>query len=277
MIGQERNIEWLNMAVKNDKVPKSIVIIGPKGSGKRTMAKFIAQKLNCVYAPSDIKVDAVRQVVDTAYKTADKVLYCFENADNMKNAAKNALLKVTEEAPTYAWFVMTLMDDSTLLPTIKSRSFVMNMQPYTAEDKRLILSSLDKERKLTPEQRSYFIEMANTPYELQKLFEYGQDFLDYVEMVADNVSEVESANAFKSGNKLALKNNDEGYDLSLFMLAFVQLCIKRITEGKSPIKYASGVPCTNWAYRDSMKLGVNKQQLFDWWVFKIRSIWYDFD
>lgn len=277
MIGQERNIEWLNTAVKNDKVPKSIVIIGPKGSGKRTMAKFIAQKLNCVYAPSDIKVDAVRQVVDTAYKTADKVLYCFENADNMKNAAKNALLKVTEEAPTYAWFVMTLMDDSTLLPTIKSRSFVMNMQPYTAEDKGRILSSLDTEGKLTPEQQSYLIEMANTPYELQKLFEYGQDFLDYVEMVADNISVVESANAFKSGNKLALKNNDEGYDLSLFMLAFVQLCIKRITEGKSPIKYASGVPCTNWAYRDSMKLGVNKQQLFDWWVFKLRSVWYDFD
>ena len=277
MVGQEKNIKWVNTAIENDKVPKSIVIIGPKGSGKRTMAKFIAQKLNCVYAPSDIKVDAIRQVIDTAYKTTDKVLYCFENADNMKNAAKNALLKVTEEAPTYAWFVMTLMDDSTLLPTIKSRSFVMNMQPYTAEDKGLILSSLDTEHKLTPEQRSYFIEMANTPYELQKLFEYGQDFLDYVEMVADNISVVESANAFKSGNKLALKNNDEGYDLSLFMLAFVQLCIKRITEGKSPIKYASGVPCTNWAYRDSMKLGVNKQQLFDWWVFKLRSVWYDFD
>ena len=262
MVGQEKNIKWVNTAIENDKVPKSIVIIGPKGSGKRTMAKFIAQKLNCVYAPSDIKVDAIRQVIDTAYKTTDKVLYCFENADNMKNAAKNALLKVTEEAPTYAWFVMTLMDDSTLLPTIKSRSFVMNMQPYTAEDKGLILSSLDTEHKLTPEQRSYFIEMANTPYELQKLFEYGQDFLDYVEMVADNIS---------------VKNNDEGYDLSLFMLAFVQLCIKRITEGKSPIKYASGVPCTNWAYRDSMKLGVNKQQLFDWWVFKLRSVWYDFD
>lgn len=277
MVGQKKNIKWVNTAIENDKVPKSIVIIGPKGSGKRTMAKFIAQKLNCVYAPSDIKVDAVRQVIDTSYKTSDKVLYCFENADNMKNAAKNALLKVTEEAPTYAWFVMTLMDDSTLLPTIKSRSFVMNMQPYTAEDKGLILSSLDTGHKLTPEQRSYFIEMANTPYELQKLFEYGQDFLDYVEMVADNISVVESANAFKSGNKLALKNNDEGYDLSLFMLAFVQLCIKRITEGKSPIKYASGVPCTNWAYRDSMKLGVNKQQLFDWWVFKLRSVWYDFD
>lgn len=277
MVGQERNIKWVNTAIENDKVPKSIVIISPKGSGKRTMAKFIAQKLNCVYAPSDIKVDAVRQVIDTAYKTTDNVLYCFENADNMKNAAKNALLKVTEEAPAYAWFVMTLMDDSTLLPTIKSRSFVMNMQPYTAEDKKLILSSLDTEHKLTPEQQSYFIEMANTPYELQKLFEYGQDFLDYVEMVADNISVVESANAFKSGNKLALKNNDEGYDLSLFMLAFVQLCIKRITEGKSPIKYASGVPCTNWAYRDSMKLGVNKQQLFDWWVFKLRSVWYDFD
>ena len=277
MIGQEKNIKWVNTAVENDKVPKSIVIIGPKGSGKRTMAKFIAQKLNCVYAPSDIKVDAVRQVIDTAYKTTDNVLYCFENADNMKNAAKNALLKVTEEAPAYAWFVMTLMDDSTLLPTIKSRSFVMNMQPYTAEDKGLILSSLDTECKLTLAQRSYFIEMANTPYELQKLFEYGQDFLDYVEMVADNISVVESANAFKSGNKLALKSNAEGYDLSLFMLAFVQLCIKRITEGKSPIKYASGIPCTNWAYRDSMKLGVNKQQLFDWWVFKLRSVWYDFD
>lgn len=277
MVGQKKNIKWVNTAIENDKVPKSIVIIGPKGSGKRTMAKFIAEKLNCVYAPSDIKVDAVRQVIDTAYKTTDKVLYCFENADNMKNAAKNALLKVTEEVPTYAWFVMTLMDDSTLLPTIKSRSFVMNMQPYTAEDKGLILSSLDTEGKLTPEQQSYFIEMANTPYELQKLFEYGQDFLDYVEMVADNISVVESANAFKSGNKLALKSNDEGYDLSLFMLAFVQLCIKRITEGKSPIKYASGVPCTNRAYQDSMKLGVNKQQLFDWWVFKLRSVWYDFD
>ena len=56
MVGQKKNIKWVNTAIENDKVPKSIVIIGPKGSGKRTMAKFIAEKLNCVYAPSDIKV-----------------------------------------------------------------------------------------------------------------------------------------------------------------------------------------------------------------------------
>ena len=116
--------------------------------------------------------------------------------------------------------------------------------------------------------------LCKTPGDADLLHNYEpESFYEYVELVVDNVAEVEPANAFKSAGKLALKS-DEGYDLKLFWRAFVQVCLERIEKGpESVIHYCNGIIATTKCLNKVSKLGVNKQQLYDKWVFDIREVW----
>lgn len=261
MIIGQKNI--LNYVDNLTEVPHFIVFIGSKGSGKTTLATYIADKLNATFSVCGTKVDEIREVIDTAYHTKDPIVYCIRNADTMRAEAKNAMLKITEEPPENAWFIMTVEDDGSLLDTIKSRALVIYLEPYSKDE-------LSNYYKLKYDGVPRYIDIATTPYEVDMLQEYGQDFIDYVELVVDNIAEVASANAFKSANKLALKK-DEGYDLKLFWNTFVQTCLNRLDD--DVLWYSQGV-CETLPYVAKVqKLGVNKQQLYDSWVFSIREVW----
>lgn len=264
IIGQNKITTWVDN--NHDSLPHFIVLIGPKGSGKRTMAKYIAASIGAVFAECDIKVDAVREVIDYAYNSENKTVFCFANADTMRSEAKNAMLKITEEPPTNAYIILTVIDESTLLDTIKSRASVWILEPYTQKDIEFFATHSQFHKD-----NMYLLGIAQTPYELIQLVKYGNEFINYVNLVIDNIGEVESANAFKSGTKLALKSDVEGYDLGLFWRTFIVLCENRIKD--DPLHYAEGIVVTDKYYRKQSQLGVNLQQVYDAWVFEIREVW----
>jgi hypothetical protein len=271
MIGQTNILEWVDKNI--DSFPHFIVLVGEKGSGKRTLTKQISHIIGATYAECEIKTDSVREVIDTAYSVTTKVMYCFADADNMKAQAKNAMLKITEEPPENAYFCLTVTDSSSLLDTIKSRAYVLNMQSYTRlEIEEYYNSNIEHYDNLL--ELEDILGLCDTPYEVDILCEYGSDFIDYVELVVDNIAEVEPANAFKSSSKLALKT-DEGYDLKLFWKCFIHVCLHRMNHEhmKETLHYANGIVATTPYLNKVSKLGVNKTQLYDKWVFEIRKSW----
>ena len=272
IVGQKKIINWVDNLTA-DAFPHFIVLIGPKGSGKRMIAKYIADKLSAINIDCDIKVDAVRNAITLASTVETPIVYCFANADTMRAEAKNALLKITEEPPKNAYFIFTVVDESTLLDTIKSRATVIRLDPYTAEDMEKMGAAMLSD-DLTDEEKIAFQNAfltAETPYELKQMFKYGMDFFVYVDLVMDNIEEVEEANAFKSGVKLAFHNEDDKYDLGLFWKTFIYDCLNCIDE--DPLHYAEVIIVTDKYYRKQTQLGVNLQQLYDSWVFEIRGVW----
>lgn len=272
MIGQKKLNQWLDSFDGDapDVLPHFIVLVGQKGSGKRTFAKLLAHEFTLTYSECGISVNDVRNVIDTAYSThGDYILYCFVDADNMRNEAKNAMLKITEEPPKNAWFIMTVTNMGYLLDTIKSRAMVFQMEPYSRDELWNYMTKFTG-KSLGVGTTNKLLNIAKCPGDINVLLNYGQEFFDYVSLVVTNIAEVESANAFKSGNKLALKN-DEGYDLGLFFDTFIQTCADMIQV--NPIKYAEGIITTVGFANTVHKLGVNKQQLYDNWVFSIREEW----
>jgi hypothetical protein len=239
------------------------VVVAPRGCGKRLLASYIANKMQATYVRCGVKVDEVRAIIDSAYTARDKILYCMEDADTMRAEAKNAMLKVTEEPPKNAYFCMTVEDDSSLLDTIKSRANVIHLEPYTEIELQEYAKKYDK---VIPN-----LSAAMSPYEVDMLYKYGEEFVNYVNLVIDNIAEVQPANAFKSGGKLALKNEEDKYDLKLFFGLFMNLCVERLM--KDPLKYATGIEITSSYYNKVGMLGVNKQQLYDMWVFDLRGVW----
>lgn len=271
MIGQEYLRYKLNSMLKHNNLPHFIIFVGPRGSGRTMLTKYIANKISAIYTISDIKVDSIREVIDTAYKSTDKIVYHIKDADTMRAEAKNAMLKITEEPPKNAYFVMTVENDASLLDTIMSRAFVEHMEPYTPDQ----LSEYAKSKYSQFDK--IILDIAATPYQIDTLIHYGSEFIEYVKLVIDNIGEVESANAFKSGNKIAFKDDPDKYDLTVFLKTFTTLCTNKLTDGTYDNIWAEYAIITCIYVDKSAKLGVNKQQLYDMWVFDIREAYYEYN
>ena len=134
MIGQKNNINTLIQWRCNKSVPRFIIISGDIGSGRLTLAKVIIRMINAKGIIIGNSIAEVRETIENAYTITESTCYIFRNADDMKNEAKNALLKVVEEPPNNAYFIMTVHNNDNMLGTIRSRGTVIKMEPYTREE-----------------------------------------------------------------------------------------------------------------------------------------------
>ncbi len=280
MIGQYNLQSRIEQLIENRTFPRFSIFVGPKGSGKKTFAHELENMFNNwrvssdyvnVYELPDVKIDTIRDMITQSYKQIMTMVYIIPDADNMSNAAKNALLKVTEEPPNDAYFIMTLEDENNTLDTIRSRGTVFYMDRYTPDEiyeyaKRYSLDNEDIVKTL-----------CETPGEVDILYKDSiTEFYDYVQLVVDNIAEVSLANVFKIPSKLALKEDAEGYDLRLFWKAFMNVCLEKADNHIDPediSRYGEACLATS-KYLQKLKVkGINKQMLIDNWVLEIRELW----
>lgn len=138
MIGQKNNIQTLIQWRCNKSVPRFIIISGDIGSGRLTLAKVIIKMINAKGIIMGNSIDDVRNTIENAYRITEPACYIFRNADDMRTEAKNALLKVVEEPPNNAYFIMTVENIDNMLGTIKSRGTVISMEPYSQAELRSV-------------------------------------------------------------------------------------------------------------------------------------------
>ena len=77
-------------------------------------------------------------------------------------------------------------------------------------------------------------------------------------------------NALKIAEHIAFKDEDDKYDLKLFLKAFQRVCASRYKEG---LEYLSAVRVTAETLADLRITGINKNALFDMWILNIRDLW----
>lgn len=273
MIGQKKLQEQIINQINNDTFPRFSIITGFKGSGKKTLIHTIAPYFNSnVVFLEDVKVDTIRSMITTAYKVSDKTIYVIPDADNMSLAAKNTILKVTEEPPYNAYFIMTLTDTSLTLPTILSRGMVYRIEVYTPND--ILEYVKENYEHLDSYDRDIIVDIAETPLEVNQLVSYDvKTFYNYVELVVSNIAEVSGANSFKIADKIELSKEDtEKFDLKLFWKIFMNICLIELRESYD-IKYSDAIRITSKCLQDLNITGINKQMLFDVWLLEIRKSW----
>lgn len=281
MIGQRYLLERINGQVERDRFPRFAIFIGERGSGKKCLASTIADYLKYPISFVDTKVDSIREVIDTAYKVDAPIIYVIADCDNMSNAAANALLKVTEEPPRNAYFILTCENEENLLQTIRSRGVTYMLEPYSYEDKcdYIDYQGSENQRYLFEEDEEFVLEVSSNIGEVELLMSAFNkdsnaitDFREYVNLVIDNIAEVSGSNAFKIGDKIALKDEEDKYDLRLFWKAFRSICTDRLKK-ENDLKYARAIAITGDSLSQLNIRGINKQMLFDTWLLSIREDW----
>lgn len=161
-LGNTDLIRQLELDAAEKRIPHAIILEGPKGSGRHTIAKYIALLLSCeggdgvcLECPSckrimtnnspdvvsvgllegktQLVIESIRFVRSDVYiKPNDGKfkVYIIEDADKMTTDAQNAFLKVLEEPPSYAVFIMLCESADSLLITVKSRSRVYKTEIF---------------------------------------------------------------------------------------------------------------------------------------------------
>lgn len=88
----------------------------------------------------ELKVDQIRDLRTDAYirpNEGQRKVYIIKRAYRMNPSAQNAFLKVLEEGPAYAAFLLLAPNDAALLPTIRSRCETVRVESQGASDPEL--------------------------------------------------------------------------------------------------------------------------------------------
>jgi len=147
------------------KLSHAYLISGPSGSGRREMAKALSMAMvcrgeekPCLCCPDckkvlsgihpdvtavgpeegkrEILVDQIRALRTDAYirpNEARRKVYLIDPAGAMNQNAQNALLKVLEEGPAYAAFLLLAEAEGQLLSTVRSRCEGIVLAPPAEE------------------------------------------------------------------------------------------------------------------------------------------------
>lgn len=268
MIGQRCVQQQIKSAIESKSLARFVILVGERGSGRKTLVKEMCSWLKADYIEVEKGVEAIRNVIENSYKIAKEVVYVLDG-DSMSPSAKSSLLKVTEEPPNKARFVLTVTDLSQTLETLTSRACIYRMDSYTSADIAQFAGTEDWR----------FHSFCTNKYEVDLLKKYGvNEFHDFIKLVVDNIAEVTPANSFKMEEKIAFKDTDEDkYDMKVFLQAFRTECMDRVQQFD---EYPDKMMYLDWIGITTKKLSkmrtptLNKQSLFDMWIFEIRAVNY---
>ena len=155
----------LSASFQTGRTSHCYLLCGPEGSGKRTLAKILAAALQCEadHAPcgrclpcrkaasgshpdiitvddpekKTVSVELIRQLQADAYIRPNEgrhKVYLIPRAQDMTENAQNALLKLIEEPPAYAVFLLIACSAEKLLPTVRSRCAELRLEPVSQEE-----------------------------------------------------------------------------------------------------------------------------------------------
>jgi DNA polymerase-3 subunit gamma/tau len=164
VVGQDHVVRTLRNAISRGRIAHAYVLVGPRGTGKTSIARIFAKALNCTGGPkadfdpndpavvsiaegshldvieidgaSNNSVEQVRDLRETSrYAPAQGryKIYIIDEVHMLSTAAFNALLKTLEEPPPHVKFVFATTEVQKVLPTILSRCQRFDLKPIPEE------------------------------------------------------------------------------------------------------------------------------------------------
>lgn len=141
VVGQEQITSVLSNSLKQGKIAHAYLFIGPRGTGKTSVARIFAHAVNGfdyqvednyldiieIDAASNTGVDNIRELREKAIiaPTVGKYkVYIIDEVHMLTKSASNALLKTLEEPPEHVIFIMATTDAYKVPITISSRTQV---------------------------------------------------------------------------------------------------------------------------------------------------------
>lgn len=157
MLGNQKLMEQLALSAEENKIAHAYLLCGDRGSGKKTLAKWMSKIFMCpdggcgtchtcqkteagvhpdvIFVTGSgknglIPIDQVRSLRQDVYvmpNEGNRKIYIIDGVHKMNDNAQDAFLKVLEEPPEYAVFILLCEDEGKMLQTVLSRVIRLNL------------------------------------------------------------------------------------------------------------------------------------------------------
>jgi DNA polymerase III subunit gamma/tau len=165
VVGQEAVVETLRNAVRTSRVAHAMLFVGPRGTGKTSLARILAKAINCtnlqdgdpcdacpscvairegramdlveIDAASNRGIDAIRDLrerINYAPTDLARKVYILDEAHQITRDAWNALLKSLEEPPDFVVFMFASTHPQEFPPAILSRLQRFDVRRLTTDE-----------------------------------------------------------------------------------------------------------------------------------------------
>ncbi len=152
LVGQDHAKKTIQSAVANDRLAHAYLFSGPRGTGKTSLARILAKRINClnpkenepcnaceicqaitagrlvdlieIDAASNRGIDEIRELrekIKFSPSQAKSKVYIIDEVHMLTKEAFNALLKTLEEPPSHAYFILATTEAHKIPDTIVSR------------------------------------------------------------------------------------------------------------------------------------------------------------
>ena len=164
--GQEQVKKPLALMVQSGDIPHSFLFTGPAGTGKTTVARILASMVNCTDGPkvdyaaddpvvqaiisgktnidvyemdaaSNRGIDQIKSLREKAYNVPMEMrrkVYIIDECHQLTPEAWNALLKILEEPPSHAMFILCTTERRKVIETIQSRCVCFEFRSLVMDD-----------------------------------------------------------------------------------------------------------------------------------------------
>ena len=176
LTGNNKIRQSLENVLKEHRLPHAVLIDGDEGTGKHTLADYISVSAVCsgeeipcgeckncrlamannhpdiirispLKSKKSISVEQIRELISDAYikpHTSAKKVYIIDPANALTEQCQNTLLKILEEPPARAMFILIAESKAAFLETVISRCTVLTLSaPTLSEGKNLLSSKTD--------------------------------------------------------------------------------------------------------------------------------------
>ena len=263
VIGHDETILQLERIISKDRLPHSLIFSGMESIGKRICAEGLAKYLfakspNSKYdiissqidkgSFPDIKVlrqgntntEAIRDMIH--FLQSSKLCYnhrvaIIDNVDKMSNNAANACLKILEEPKDNSTVIMITHNIGSLLPTIKSRSTIINFKPLDLKCFSRIMCNKFKELQEGDISRLYGFSRGSIAIACELLSKHGLE----IEKSIDVLLNIGFASSNEAMDTISQYATDDGQwqclkELLLYKLRAHILSIQNASDMRKGVK-----------------------------------------
>ena len=143
VLGQDATVRVLEDLLKRGEMAHALLLCGPSGVGKTTIARILKTKLNCAdldffeinCALVDGAIETIRSIADKltlqSLNTGGSRIWLLDEVQSLSRAsfAQQALLKMLEDVPNHVYFILCTTDPSKILTTIRTRCLQLKLAP----------------------------------------------------------------------------------------------------------------------------------------------------